>query len=229
MLFRQTREKRWVSIGAAVLVAQMLVGSAVQASGEELLVALWSTSTIERYSTTGQDLGPFATTGLYYPGSLAVDAQGYVYASRQDDWTVGRFSPTGTYLGTFARPGPGQRWVGGMTFDAAGNLYVAYQNTFPNGSITKYSPSGANLGTFASVALDGPMGLTFDRSGYLYSANYDNGTITKYSPSGSLVATYSYGRSRPLRMVLGPNGNLFASTDHFESGYSVEEYTLSVT
>jgi DNA-binding beta-propeller fold protein YncE len=206
-----------------------LGGPAAAALGDEVLVSFYDANKIERYSTSGQDLGAFAATGLSHPTILAVDAQGNVYAANEGNNTITWFSPNGTDLGTFAQPDEGRTAPYGMAFDASGNLYVGYLNVNPNSSVTKYSPSGTSLGTFASVGLRAPFGLAFDRSGYLYAANYDGAGLTKYSSAGALLATINTPNVRPDDILLGPNGDLFVSSSYqasagFYNADTVEEY-----
>ena len=69
----------------------------------------------------------------------------------------------------------------GLTFDRAGNLYVA---NYGSSRIEKFSPNGVDLGVFASTGLNGPEGLAFDSEGNLYVANVNNHQIVRFTPDG---------------------------------------------
>lgn len=78
---------------------------------------------VEEFSTTGTsgintDLGPLpgTTTDTGTPNGVALDSQGNLYVANDNNNTVGRFAPNGTYLGVFASglnqpAGDRMRWV----------------------------------------------------------------------------------------------------------------------
>src|SRR5262245_58261664 len=70
-----------------------------------LFVANQDANTIREFSSSGQDLGLFATTGLNGPTGLAFDRRGDLYVSNINANTIRRFSPTGEDLGNFATSG----------------------------------------------------------------------------------------------------------------------------
>jgi len=72
---------------------------AFDASGN-LYVSNYYNNSIEKFSSTGTDLGAFAS-GLHGPAGLAFDASGNLYVSNVNG-TIEEFSSTGTDLGAFA-------------------------------------------------------------------------------------------------------------------------------
>src|SRR5207248_760238 len=85
-----------------------------------LYVSNYNGDTIEKYSSTGIDLGMFANTGLNNPTGLAFDSAGNLYAANRDTNRIEKFSPTGS---VFANTGLNQPY--GLAFDSTGNLYAA--------------------------------------------------------------------------------------------------------
>src|SRR5437879_3107006 len=79
---------------------------------------------------------------------------------------------------------------GALTFDMAGNVFVAAGG----GQILKFTPDGVQS-TFAS-GLDFPIDLAFDSTGNLFVADYGSGNIYKFTPSG-LRTTFVSGLSWP--------------------------------
>src|SRR6266576_3438372 len=76
----------------------------------------------------------------------------------------------------------------GLTFDKAGNLFVADTGTYTGtGAVYKFTPTGVRT-TFATVQ-SGAYGLAFDRAGNLFVAagfslvkNDNLGTVYKFTP-----------------------------------------------
>src|SRR5262249_52273211 len=57
---------------------------------------------VEKFSPTGEDLGPFATSVCY---GFAFDGQGNLYSAATLSGVIEKFSPTGEHLGGFGRGG----------------------------------------------------------------------------------------------------------------------------
>ena len=73
-------------------------------SEDNLYVATWGGNShlVERFSSTGTDLGAFTTTGLDDPTAMAFDSAGNLYAANFGNNTIEKFSPSGVDLGVFA-------------------------------------------------------------------------------------------------------------------------------
>lgn len=158
---------------------------------------------INRYSASGTDLGPFASTALDSADFMTFDAQGNLYVTGTDFSlleVVRRFSPTGAYLGDFVS---GFSAPAGIAFDTQGSFYVA---SFTSNIVQKYSSSGDDLGTFASGDPSGSFfGIAFDSSGNLYVANFAEGDIRLFSPAGADLGVFvSAGLDLPRDLVIVP-------------------------
>ena len=88
---------------------------------------------------------------------------------------------------------------GGMCLDSAANLYIAdYRNhrvrkVTPAGVITTVAGTGVagfsgDGGPATSAQFNYPYGMTFDRAGNLYIADFDNNRVRRVSPAG-IVST----------------------------------------
>lgn len=91
--------------------------------------------------------------------------------------------------------------VGGMDFDADGNLYVAefsghrIRKITPDGVISTVAGTGVagfsgDGGPATAAQLAAPHGLVFDRLGNMYIPDYSNNRIRKISPDG-IISTYA--------------------------------------
>jgi uncharacterized protein (TIGR03437 family) len=116
----------------------------------------------------------------------------------------------------------------GIAVDAAGNLYIAeidaYPNTDATGAIRKVSPSGiittvAGGGTLAgsfgdggpatSAALSSPRGIAVDAAGDLYIADAGTSSIRKVSTTGTITTVAGPGSTNG---ILGDGGPATSAT-----------------
>lgn len=156
------------------------------------------------------DGGPAASASLNNPTAVAVDASGVVYFSDQFNHRIRRIAVDGTITtiagnGAAAFAGDGGpavaaslNYPGGITVDAAGNLYfnddVNYRarRIAPNGTISTIAGSGVqgfsgDGGPATAAALNGNFGIAVDVPGNIYIADSANHRIRKVmgAPSGS--------------------------------------------
>jgi sugar lactone lactonase YvrE len=120
-----------------------------------LYVASYNSSTIRRFSPTGADLGLFIATGLSNPFALDFDAAGNLFVTNLGTNTARKYSTASMTLSDFATS-----TGAGLTFDNAGNVYVAGAGGFAN-TIRRYAAAGVFLGVFASTNLTNPSALVF--------------------------------------------------------------------
>ena len=179
------------------------------ADADTFLVSNYDSNTIEEYSSTGVDLGLFASTGLSQPQGMAFDSSGNLYVANWGSNTIEKFSATGDNLGVFASTGLNDPC--GIAFDSSGNLYVA---NWGSSTIEKFSPAGTDLGVFASSGLDQPAGIGFDSSGNLYAVNWGNATVEKFAASGGAGSAFasSAGLYHPAGLAFDSGGNLYVAS-----------------
>lgn len=132
------------------------------------------------------------TSGLDYPGGLAVDSAGDVYIAllhghAVDEWVAA--SNSVTTVATFTLFGP---W--GLTMDPAGNVY--FPDNLTN-SVGEWLPAPGNLATLSSPDLVLPGAVAAGTSGNLYLIdaagdvkqwNLANNTVTELILAGQLSA-----------------------------------------
>jgi sugar lactone lactonase YvrE len=85
---------------------------------------------------------------------------------------------------------------------------VPLDGTPPN--IRKISLTGEDKGIFASVGLNGALGLALDRAGNLYAANVGDGTIHRFSATGADLGVFA-AVHEPIALTFDRAGNLFVS------------------
>jgi DNA-binding beta-propeller fold protein YncE len=96
----------------------------------------------------------------------------------------------------------------GMTFDQAGNLYVAAgEGGLLGDRIYKITPGGVQS-IFAS-GLDHPVYLAVDAAGNLFVSDDGSGSIYKYKPNGTRATFGSL--SQPGGLAFNSAGNLFVA------------------
>src|SRR4029453_18212633 len=149
---------------------------------------------------------------------MAIDTEGnvFVVAFDQNDpalaSTIFKVTPDGA-VSTFGSI-PGQSL--GIAFDAAGNLFASDAT---NSIIFKFTPAGASsvfVGPGAFTAVQGPVGLTFDRSGNLWVTTEGNeggrggGAILVFAPDGT-ERTFATNLADPRGIAFDPSGRLFVS------------------
>ena len=184
-------------------------------------VRAWNASTGDITTIVGNgvsgfsgDGGPGTSASLNLPGAVAVDAAGNVYISdtlnhRVRMWTRGTGIVT-TLVGTgessvggIGDGGPGTSAAvylpGGLTVDAAGNVYVVALNrvrkwTKSTGIITTVVGNGSNSfsgdgGAGASATLSLPNGVASDAAGNLYIADAGNLRVRLWNASSGAIST----------------------------------------
>ncbi len=151
------------------------------------------------------DGGQATAAKLSYPTGIAFDAAGNLYISNGD--CIRKVNAAGI-ISTYAGNGTGgysgdggQATVAqlngsdGITFDAAGNLYIADGNNFRIRKVTNAgiitTIAGGNTQGFSgdnglatSAELTGPLAVALDAHGGLYIADYSNMRIRKISNVG---------------------------------------------
>jgi hypothetical protein len=171
--------------------------------------AAYTWTTIAGYPNIGSADGVGSIAQFNYDTGIAVDSAKNVYVADQNNSTIRKITPAGLvstiagiagYTGNVDGDGRVARFNNpfSLSFDAAGNLYVADTG---NQTIRKLTPAGTNwtVSTIAGLAgsygsadginssarFHGPSAVVVDAGGNLYVADTFNDTIRKLAPSGT--------------------------------------------
>jgi len=192
------------------------------------------------------DGGQATSAQLNFPRQVAVDAQGNLYIADTVNHRVRKV--TGGVITTFAGTGVagfsgdgGQatsaqlNFPRGVALDAAGNLYIADDNSrirkVSGGVITTIAGTGVagfsgDGGQATSAQLNFPWGLAVDASGNLYIGDYTNNRVREIQnkqPIASFTASPTSGRA-PLAVRFDgsassdPDGSIAAYAWAFGDG-----------
>ena len=127
---------------------------ALDASGT-LFVTTYEAGKVRRFSSTGTDMGVFASVGA--ASGLAFDAAGDVYVGNYNG-TIRRFTASGTDLGVFASLSGAA--FNSLAFSNNGDLYAADLFGSSVNNVHRYSATGVSLGSF-STGINNPNSLAF--------------------------------------------------------------------
>ena len=199
-----------------------VVGVAVDSSGN-LYITDQSNQRIRKVDTSGiittvagngnygysGDGGPATLAQVASPNGLAVDAAGNLYIADSSNNRVRKVTPAGVISTVVGNGVNGFAGDGGpavyarlrnpnaVTFDAAGNMYIADWNNHrirkvdSSGIITTIAGTGTagyttGGGSATSARLYSPNGLAVDASGNLYIADQNNHRIRKVTSGGAI-------------------------------------------
>ncbi len=118
------------------------------------------------------------------PVSLALSPDGKVYVADLRNKRIQLLDKQGAYLGEIAVPtwkevAPAEPY---LAFNAQGDLFATDPS---NGAVMRYDPSGKLITTYnqaSGLAVQNPIGLTFDADGNLYIADAKRHAIVKTKP-----------------------------------------------
>ena len=148
------------------------------------------------FDKTGKQLGtlqlPQGVNG--HPLYVAVNPKdGLVYASDRRDGAVFICNPDGTYVKEFDHGSTNVWQPLGISFDAAGNLFVGdVAGQAP--VVHEFGPDGKLIRDFgATSSLTSPSGIAEDANGNVYVSDANNGRLVVFSPTGDLIGQIARG------------------------------------
>lgn len=154
---------------------------------------------------TGHTDGVGANASFFSPVAVATDSSGNVYVADSGNNTIRKITPAGvvTTIAGLAGESGDLDGIGAaarltapysITTDGAGDLFVAeiskhtIRKITPEGVVTtlagKAGDSGHADGVGADATFTAPHGVTTDKAGNVYVADYGNNTIRKITPTG---------------------------------------------
>jgi DNA-binding beta-propeller fold protein YncE len=172
------------------------MGVAVGQDGRVYVTESGGARKIHIYNSLGQEQGSFAPPATAAPDSVpvyvAVSPNSNVYVSDRGADAIFIFSPDGAFQGQLTPPAGLEGWHPlGLTFDPAGNLYIA-DVTPEKHRVIVLDPAGALKLSFGSQGEeDGqfwyPNGIAVDSQGRIYVADSNNGRVQAFDKDGTLL------------------------------------------
>ena len=146
-----------------------------------------------------------------YTAGSAFDAGGNFYVADDINGTISKYSPTGTFDGTFAS---GLTNPLSLVFDSQGNLYVGQQGT---PYIAEFNSSGQSIGNFGPLTTgetgDDWIALSSDQCTFYYTTETD--VIYRYNKcTNTQLSTFNvapFTGDDAFELQILPNGNVLVA------------------
>jgi len=186
-------------------------GSPLSAPEEMVFDSVGNLYTTNRNGNTVTKITPAGVKSTFASGTasllnkpigLTIDPSGNLYVANENGATITKLTPAGV-ASTFATSVNSY----GLTSDAAGNVYAA-----PGNTIVKFTPQGISS-TFASTNLSTPRGMTFDRTGNLFVANFGDHSIAQFTTAGNGSVFANTGGVGPNDVAFDSLGNLYVAAN----------------
>ncbi|MDO8616383.1 MAG: SMP-30/gluconolactonase/LRE family protein [Dehalococcoidia bacterium] len=182
------------------------MGVAVGLDGKVYVTETGGAHKIHIYDSLGtQELGSFSSPGSdtadRVPMYVAVNPDGDVYVSDRGASKLFIFSPDGTPKGEVAPPEGTENWHPlGLTFDQAGNLYVA-DVTLGKHRVLVMDPAGKLKLSFGTQGEEEgqfsyPNGIAVDGQGRIFVTDSNNGRMQAFDKDGKFLFLISRGMSK---------------------------------
>ena len=119
------------------------------------------------------------------PCDIAIDSQGLVYVTDYGNHRIQKFTPNGKFVAQFGSYGSGPGQLNrpcGITIDTAGTGLV-YVRDSGNHRVSVFTSDGVFVSSFGRKGIDQlyfPLGLRFDKKGFLYVCDFGNKRLVIY-------------------------------------------------
>ena len=177
---------------------------------QHLLVTGFLNNAIKMYDgETGDFLGDFSTGyTLDSPTKMILGPDSLLYVSQWDGKVV-RFNLDGSFADEFTDINIPAGL--GMTWDVAGNLYVAGWGTDGfDGKVHRFDAQGNSLGVFIdSDQLDGPVGIWQEDTGDFLVVDWRKGAVLRFDDNGTFIETFIQVSEAIEGHAFDPDGNIY--------------------
>ena len=180
------------------------------------------------------DGGPAIAAKFNFPSGIALDGTGNLYISDMGNGRIRKVDALSGIISTVAGNLPGfsgddgpaassrLNAPRGLTFDSAGNLFVAdstnhrIRKVTPSGLISTVAGNGeadwaGDNGPATAAALNSPRAVTVDSAGNLWIADTFNGRIRRVDANGVIRTVNTGNLGAPRGVAVAANGDLFVS------------------
>src|ERR1700722_10609466 len=198
-------------VGVAVGSPKLVGASTVFAPGQ--VFASVGASQVNVYDPTSGDQVNTLNDGTNeaFTAGSAFDASGNLYVADDINGTISKYSPTGTFDGTFAS---GLTNPLSLVFDNQGNLYVGQQGT---PYIAEFNSSGQSIGKFGPLTTgetgDDWIALSSDECTFYYTTETD--VIYRYNKcTNTQLSTFNvapFTGDDAYELQILPNGNVLVA------------------
>ncbi len=198
-------------------------GIAVDSQGN-VWVSDTGNDSVAEFSPAGRELTSFGSAGsgngqLDQPEGIAIEG-GNIYVADQGNNRVEEFSPSGSYLNQISVGSPQ-----GITFDSAGDLWVASPNYAIGNAVYEFAPDGSQLQIFYATqasygAFSNPAYIAVGPDGRVYVTQPDYGLVTVLNPDGSFYTEFGLQAdpadagqdlSFPNGIAIAPDGTVYVA------------------
>src|SRR5512141_337612 len=196
---------------------------AVTADGSRIYVGETAGDQTARiFDSGGNQIGlllpPTSTGPSHVPTYVALSPlTGDVYVSDRPSASIYVYDAKGTYLRAFTPPADAKSWQPlGMSFDAAGNLYVTDVGELPH-RVREFDPSGKQIRVLGEKeGMNFPNGVAVDANGLVYVTDSSNGRLLVFDKTGAVVAKVGRGSGEgnlglPRGVVLDGQGRVYVA------------------
>jgi len=217
------------------------MGVAANAAGDRVYIgATAGDQTALVFDAGGNELAkllpPRSTGDSHVPVYLAVNpVTNEAYVSDRPTGSIYVYDAQGTYLRAFQPPPEIAGWQPlGLSFDAAGNLYVTDVGAVPN-VVREFDASGKQVRVLGATAgLSFPNGVAVDGAGYVYVTDSNNGRLLVFGQDGNVLATVSRGTGKgnlglPRGVAIDPQGRVYVVDTSAHSVFVYGGYTAGAT